>query len=366
MMFNRIFDEITRYPKYIIVIWIILFAIVPFSGLFLFYNGLSDYNSVTFEDKTNELKHVFFLVDSNTSTIDRLSILLVEKFTRSDRPSGDWIHTIIEFNTTSQDFSLHISLPNEIESVNWINYTSYQNFTFESEYNAESDSSRIYVAYITSENESRTRIWFDWQISNKITYDKRRITIPFGNPYFGSTLFSEQTLLGGRYIPQINNLIIQIQTNSTLDASLTIPPPSYVYFTDQGETSVTWIFDERREVSSVQSVFQNLAASSEKDQNLFLAGLKIAFGSSMIIWGITEGFAILRKKLLKTAKYPSDIESDEIDPRVQGVVDSISIEDELKRKKEDQQQLKIKKLRETEVKLNQRIKTLEQKVKEKK
>lgn len=282
------------------VLAVILILILPIAGIVVLLFGIGDYNSATFEKTETVEGNMFFLIDNNATVIKEMKVVLDEKLATTQYPAEGWLGVVIDFTTMGEHMYLSLDIPQEISHVYVHNYSRCDIFWYNWKYNTDSDSSEISMIYNSSStNEGHFRILFDWKAFEKIAYDKKRVTIPFDNPYFGKPLFSDFIPIASFYLPKIERLVIQAESAMTLDSSLTTPQPSYLYFSATGETSATWVFDADRETSSVQAVFQNPALSAEKENLVFRAGLYIAFGTSMIIGGIREILSATRKYTLK-------------------------------------------------------------------
>jgi len=278
---------------------VVIVCILPLAGIFLFVVGMEDYSSVTFEKaSTGPPGDMTIIADGSTAVIDEMKLSI---YIPSIPSSREWVFAHIYITSSCENLSLHFQM-GETSNVNFYNSSKFEVFSHSWNYDSPSGTSTMDLSYGSSSCvENRFAIFFEWKILESITYDKRRVTINFVNPGVSSrnSLFAEPIhVILDRYIPKIEELIIGIGSDLVLDSSLTNPQPSYVYFPPPSETSVSWVFGANREASSIQVVFQHPWMSTIKNTLIFRSGLYIAFGTSMIIGGVTEIMAIIRKYLL--------------------------------------------------------------------
>lgn len=267
------------------------------TGCFLLFFGISEYSRVTYESLSSP-RGIVILGDNDT-IIEDMKIYVSESYRVIYYEEG-WIGAIIDFNSSCKTMNLFFSMPGKIDYAHAINYTKTSFFYFNPSYNSSTDSSGLFLSYISSEDKNRMRIDFDWKIYEKISYDQWKVEIAFVNPYYGSPLFQEvQSAYGLVWFPEIDKLTIQIEVNHPVDLSYTNPQPSYYYLLD-GRTSVYWTFDSRREISSVQAVFKDPVLSKLKSDTIFRSGLFTALGISIIFWGLKEVIDFLKSKEIRS------------------------------------------------------------------
>jgi len=258
-------------------------------GSCLLLLGTYQHNEVTSE-ATSPTREI--VISADNDTVIQNMIVILDKNSINNNKEG-WMETIIDFNTSCQKMSLGISLPHRIDHCQFKNYSRTSFFYTDSSYNESSDTAFLYVSFISSEEVSCIRVFFDWKVCEKISYDQERVPIVFSNPYYGKPLFQEiLPVYGSLWIPKIDQLTIQIQAYNPIDISSTSPIPSYYYASD-GRLSVYWTFDSRREVSSVQATFKDSALSRGKLDLVFQSGLYVAFGISTMLWGLKEVTEVL-------------------------------------------------------------------------
>lgn len=264
-------------------------------GGFLLVFGVQEHDKAIYESFPHP-RGIVILGDNDT-VIEDMRIILDKGYRVIDYEEG-WTGVIIDFNSSCKKMDIGFALPYKVEFAHALNYTPTSFFYFNSTYNQTTDDSLLFIYYVSTEEENRVRVDFDWRVYEKVSLDLERISIGFLNPYYGKPLFQEVlSVYGLTWIPEIDKLTIEIKDNNLIDLSYTVPQPSYYYYTDR-EASVYWTFDSKREVSSIQAVFKNPVLSRTRLDVLFFSGLYISFGISTII--STATWAI--KEVLKTAE----------------------------------------------------------------
>jgi hypothetical protein len=289
--------------KYIVVAFLIT-VVLPSLGVVLFLDGIAKYNLATYEKKDRAFNTVTIFAGSNDSEITSMMIL-ASKYLAIERDKG-WMGCMIDLISNDHVMALEFVLKSEIKYVGFINYTSclYFNCSWNS-----GPFSTINVAYASLSNETHIRINLDWLILEKTSYDKEVVSIGFDNPFFYNDLYKEHYPIGNVYYPVIKRLEINIRHDWNLFSPLITPQPTQLFFEDYGGwqmISVNWVFDYDMPISSVQAAFQSAALSSEKDIIIFRSGMYQAFGTSMIIGGLTDVLLMLRKYLLRKRQKKSN------------------------------------------------------------
>lgn len=263
-----------------VIVIVVLFVI----GGFLLLTGMSQHGQVIYESSATTSGIV--ILGDNDTVIENMKIVVSAPL--ASHVEHGWMGTIIDFNSTCPEMNLAISLPFETDFWSFSNVSKTSFFHTESYYNSSTDSSFLFVSYVSLENNTRIRIDFDWKILQKASYDQERVRIIFSNPYYGKPLFQELlSVYGLNWIPEIDQLTVQVQAFNSVDFSDSVPQPSYYYVID-GESSIFWTFDNNREVSSIQAVFKNSTLSRSKFDLTFQSGLLIAFGTSTLLWAVKE------------------------------------------------------------------------------
>jgi hypothetical protein len=283
--------------KYIVAAFL-LTVVLPSSGVFLLFDGIAKYDSAIYEKRDRVFNTITIIAGGNDSEIASMMIF-ADKHQAIERGEG-WMGCTIDFTSNDQVMALEFLLKKEIKYVHALNYTSCLYFNYSWSYSGS--FSTLNVAYASFSNETHIRILFDWRILERTDYDKEVVSVSFSNPFFYNDLYKEHYPIGNVYYPVIRELVIDIHHDWNLFSPLTIPQPTQLLFEDYGgwqETSVCWIFDFDKDISSVQAAFQSAALSSERDAVIFRSGLYQAFGISMIIGGITDALLLLRKYLLR-------------------------------------------------------------------
>jgi len=266
----------------------ILFLLI--AGPTLIYLGYTWNNDAT-AYKTSNSGQIIILTGKE-DIIDKMTVTLSK--TMSNHDSKEWYWTIIDFNTSSRVFDLFFSLPGEISDVIFTNYTNFPFFYTMQDY----QNRTIYLNYLSNSDENRIMIQFDWKIDEKISFDQERISINFATPYFGKPIFNYPLNVNGNnesWIPQINNLLVEIKGQNALDTSATVPVPSYFYY-GADKPEVFWEFDSFNKISSIQAVFRDPSLTQKKDSTLFLSGLFVGVGLSTIFLAIDRIDRLLRSR----------------------------------------------------------------------
>jgi hypothetical protein len=244
-----------------------------------------------------EQPNPIIILGNEDTILDNLEFILSKEM--SSYKDGDWMWAIIDFNSSCQYMSLYFGLPYQIDNVIFTNYTDFAFFYKQWSYNVTKNNSEIYLSYNSSKSDNRVRIQFDWKIKEQIAYDQERVAIGFSSPYYGKPLFEYplrvSATAGSAWIPEIKNLIIQVEGNNPIDLSLTQPSPSYYYYLD-GKTMVFWEFNQQNKASSIQVVFKNPTLSGQKSNLIFNAGLLVGIGLSAIFLVIGKTIDALTEK----------------------------------------------------------------------
>ena len=225
----------------------VFILILPVMGSLLLYWGATLRASVAFSIKEHMETDISIFTDSNSTVINELEISLV-KWINVD-PNEAPIGVAFRLVSDCSQMFLCFGIPRRINFYTVCNDTQYDYFHHTFEYNETMDMSFFSIFYISSTIENEFRIVFDWDNLEKIAYDKECIAISFYNPLVGKPLYSEPIPFSSMYFPQIDETIIRIKSDLTLDPSLILNHLSSIMALKRQQSTGIFLVIERSALS---------------------------------------------------------------------------------------------------------------------
>lgn len=287
-------------------------------GMTLILLGFTNYQRVNYVSTKSPMG--LRILTNNDTRIENMGIhVSPEDATLHEK---GWMYTMIFINSTSPVISLIFELPHEVANV-WSDILEDELIAIA--YDPATDFSSISLLCEPSFSEQSYycfSLYFDWKLLEKISYERERVAIAFaqpisiGFPYSSNTsntveyafkwFYSPTPFLNRSIGPEINRLIVQIDSNYPIDSSFTYPQPTFYYYSEE-KIKAYWVFESGSPVfvptiTSVQAVFVNPIRLKEKSFTIFFSGILIGSGISAVLISVKEIIDLSREILKKKSK----------------------------------------------------------------